>query len=284
MQSEQFSQRFKIFCDHSIFSNRGLPGSSPWIAVNGSIIAIPKKQNPFESIGIIYEEIDLKKSAEIFIDYLPQLSIVELAFIQKSLQNQPILDFQHLVKLAGYLPNEVFMLTLSKILQLPIEFNLWSLQKKVGIQDLAPLRGLTDLMPMDAFFKQIARLNLGRHEGLKVLELGIDLFLLSNSVDKILFYEKFDTLASGSQQISGSLWISHLEALRYPRSLKIGAEKKNYFETINWPAKSKAKFVQRGDLFGVELSLFFSAPSELERIANHLLQISKQDLTSNENS
>jgi len=217
----------------------------------------------------------------------PNLSFPEVArLVEKlSLSLDKTKDCTNEVwNLYGYHARENLIILAQKITQLPRDIQRWLSQKKFSPQDLAPLRALNDLKIMNDFWDELLISNPSKSEGVKWIELLVELLLMDFKFEqihpngiKMNSVSGENSTTSCSQSLSTSLWLSHLQALRYPLSTNQDLLAETKVRSLHWPAKSEARWSRRGDRSGIELKLFFSNPSELklnlvrlEKVSNEL--------------
>lgn len=210
----------------------------------------------------------------------PQLSFPELsrliALLSARFPNSPDL-YSEIWGLYGYQARENLSLLAQKLIQIPMDIQRWLSQKKLAPQDLAPLRALEDLSVLDDFWDEILLANPSKSDGVKWLEMLIELILMGFSKSQLM-----STASSTENAPSNSTaqWLSHLHALRYPLATQQAEQAEQKIRSFSWPPKSEARWVRRGDRSGVELKLFFSNPQEL-KINNIRLEKIAQDLENN---
>ncbi|MGE0631874.1 MAG: hypothetical protein AB7O96_05675, partial [Pseudobdellovibrionaceae bacterium] len=69
--------------------------------------------------------------------------------------------------------------TLEKIYCLPLSFQNWCDDKKCSVQDLAPLRGLSDPTRLNHFCETLAASGYSKSQGVQILEWAIDCVLMN---------------------------------------------------------------------------------------------------------
>lgn len=137
-----------------------------------------------------------------------------------------------------------------------MNFKTWAEQKKIKNRDLVFINSIKSPAQAELFNQisdKMANLNPTFSEGLVFLEQITDLILMDNTKNLLADSEDFKS------------WSSSVQNLRYPQTKLRDAETKSFFEKLSWPAGAKTNFERRGDRSGVELKLFISSKSDLEK-------------------
>lgn len=170
----------------------------------------------------------------------------------------------------GYQPRENLTLLAQKVIALPLDIQHWLSQKKFAPQDLAPLRALDDLSVLDDYWDDLLLANPSKSEGVKWLEMLIELILMGVSKEQLMLSSTAsadshaDASTTRSTTHTTAQWLSHLHALRYPLATQQTSLAEQKIRAFAWPPKSEARWTRRGDRSGVELKLFFANPQELK--------------------
>lgn len=211
------------------------------------------------------------KSLPLFIKALyPQLSFMELIRLSSKLLPLNSNDFEELWSLYQYRDIANIRPLISKVLVLPKEVQKWLHQKKVGPQDLAPFKALETINLLQDYWDLFLKSQFSKSDGVKTLELLIELILLGFSTKEII----------PEESLNGSTWYQHLYALRFPKSSLQDQKSEELVRQALWPNKTEARWTRRGDRSGVELKLFFTHPDELKKILI-LLEKTSKDLVDN---
>lgn len=147
-----------------------------------------------------------------------------------------------------------------------MNFNSWSLEKKIKPTDLVFTQALKTELQRDLFNRvseQMAEHNPSFSEGLQFLEQITDLILMGYNDE--LFTE----------QPSWTRWKEKIHELRFPLTKSRDEKLKIKFESLPWPAGSKIKFERRGDRAGVEVKLYISNEADLTKILASLERVQK---------
>jgi hypothetical protein len=190
----------------------------------------------------------------------PVMSFVELARLSSLLPLEST-DRSELWTLYGYRWKESLAAVVNKVIHLPLCTQKWLQLKRLGPQDLAPLRSLEKTDQLEEFWPHFTRLNLSKTEGAKVLELLVELLLLGT------------TAAELAPEGTGDQWCKALIGKRFPLTTNQDKLAETKIRTLAWPLKTEAHWTRRGDRSGVELKMFFSHPQELRRSLDRLEQV-----------
>jgi hypothetical protein len=148
-----------------------------------------------------------------------------------------------------------------------MNFKTWKEHKKVQNHDLIFTEALKESQHLLLFEKvadQMATLNPSFTEGLAFLELCTDLILMGH----------LEELFESSNQFA--TWSHKVKQLRYPQTSNRDETTKSILEKMPWPSGSKLKFERRGDKFGVELKVFISNPTDLNKVISALERVQSE--------
>ena len=153
----------------------------------------------------------------------------------------------------GLRPSERLSQTFTVWRQTPIPFQEWTIDKKFGARDLAPLlaadpgdRGF------DFFLICLATTTLSKSDGARALELALELYLLG---------ETFKPEPSKR----GETLLARLETLRRPRSAQLDADRRQMVAAWPWPKHVQGQWQRFGDEAGIEIRLRAHSPSDLKQ-------------------
>jgi hypothetical protein len=195
-----------------------------------------------------------------------ELGFFELARLSLTLPPQPGLR-ENLWQQYGFRWRETLQEVVEKVTLLPLKVQQWLQTKKLGPQDLAPLRALPNIQALGDFWPQIIEFNLSKSETARTIELLVDLLLMDVNINDLL------PQTSNEMSNQAQAWINHLHALRFPMATKQSQQAEEKIRQVAWPLKSEARWSRRGDRSGVELKLYFSHPQELKRSLDRLQQV-----------
>lgn len=210
--------------------------------------------------------LDDAELTEAFFSIYPELSFPEVARLAHRLPLNEI-QRQKFWSHYGYHWKASLQAVADCLVQIPLETQQLFQEKKLGPQDLAPLRSLESLEPLKAFWIPLKECQASKSELIKILEWIIELHLMGVSEEQILLPRE------GEQKTLASAWQKHLYRLRFPKTESADEGSEKMIKSLSWPLRSEARWSRRGDLSGVELKLFFSHPQELKRSLMKLEQI-----------
>lgn len=196
----------------------------------------------------------------------PELSFQELARLDQKLSSKDLSLRKELWSLYGYRWKPNLIEVVEKMRQLPDHVQRWLQEKKLGPQDLAPLRSLTNIKDLQDFWPYLTCSTFSKSESSKAIELLTELLLL-----------ELDPQSLRPQTKDLTSWLKQLHQQRYPQTSSRDRQAENKIQSVAWPLKSEAKWVRRGDRAGIELKLFFGHPQELRRSLDRLQQL-QEDL------
>ena len=225
----------------------------------------------------------------------PELSFQELSRLSTKLPFDINL-LQELWALYGFRWKESLFEVCQKVSELPMEVQGWLHLKKLGPQDLAPLRSIPSVQILNDFWPYILKFNFSKSEGTKLIELLVELLLLEIPQEKLLPQSQLGTQNQLSKQkneipphsisenlnikkqgsdntTEGSAWLKYLFEIRHPQSTQQDRMAEKSIVNLGWPLKSEARWSRRGDRAGIEFKMFFSHPQELKRSLDRLQQI-----------
>lgn len=209
-----------------------------------------------------------------------KLSFVDCArFCSKiaSISNSP-LDIPPIFELYGFRYNEQMQLVASAVLATPLEFQKWAAEKELGIRDLAPLNLLQQLGEhaislSDAhdLLTQLAQLTPSKSEGVKTLEILIELMLMQKSLQEL-------SPRTAPLKETFSLWSERLLKMRNPLSQNYDESQAKQVRALAWPAHVAARWVRVGDMGGIEVKFHATSLEEYRKFVDSL-QNRSEDVT-----
>jgi hypothetical protein len=143
--------------------------------------------------------------------------------------------------------------TLNALSMTPLKFQEWVDNKKLGGRDLSPLLSLPNVKEFSAFLFALSDLECTRSEGVKILENGVELFLMGEPLNDLL-----------PQQKSGSEYLRLLEKRRRPQAGTTDENWKSEVAKWPWPAHVQAQWQRFGDQAGLEIKLRATSPQDLQ--------------------
>lgn len=207
----------------------------------------------------------------------PELSFIELSRLHQRLPLSAE-EIPQLWSLYGYRWREALAETVQRVLSVPREIQNLFQEKKMGPNDLAPLRSLTDTAGLSPYWRPMIQCQASKSELIKILELLVELTLLGKT--DLADHHSTTPSTENTMDLSARVWLQKLNRLRYPMSSSSEDACDKKIKEIHWPLRSDARWTRRGDLSGIELKMFFSHPQELKRSLMKLEQINEDLLHS----
>lgn len=152
--------------------------------------------------------------------------------------------------------------TCKSLLKSPREFQNWVDEKKVGARDLAPLLALDDVSPFSLFLKEVVALGVSKAEGVRIVELGVELYLMGRSVQELLPANE-----------TAAAHLRRLEQWRRPMSAELDEGWKKTVAQWPWPSQVQGQWQRFGDQSGIEIKIRTTSPSDLLKKLERLNQI-----------
>lgn len=252
------------------------PQGLPAVAVNSFVLA------GFSQELVFNHQIDpanTEKISGLFRSLYFELSFVEMARLIQTSKNHSWFPVGAIAQKFNWHASDQFFLVAEHLIKTPVGFQKWAAEKKVSPQDLAPLLSTANL-DLKFLFHDILQFNLSKSQGIKALELGIELMLLGHKAEDITSQRLLTFL--GRDQNPGEAWIETLRQLRYPETFKRDQAQEEKMTSLPWPGTSHAKWTRQGDRAGIELKLFVSQPSDLKKYLQSLTRV--QDLLDQDSS
>lgn len=195
----------------------------------------------------------------------PEIGLSELARLYHAIHTRaPQLEvhMEDLFAEYGLRWCERLKITMKMLVRLPQEFQNWTDEKKFAARDLAPLLAVTDLSSLDPLFTALTKLNLSKSQGVRAVELVVELFLIGKPLNDLLpTTDKADE------------YLSLLERWRRPNALEREEIWKEAVARWPWPAHVKAQWQRFGDQSGLELRLRAASPEDFHKQLQKLLSI-----------
>lgn len=153
--------------------------------------------------------------------------------------------------------------TLKSLLKCPSEFQEWVDDKKISVRDLSPLLALQDVEAFAPFLRAMTDLLVSRSEGVRMIELGVELFLLDRPLN--------DLLPSGND---GAKYLRQLETWRKPTANSNDETWRAKVQKWPWPSHVKGEWQRFGDESGVEVKFRAKSAQDLMKKIEGLKSIS----------
>lgn len=227
----------------------------------------------FQSQAVDNTEQDLSQHpfSEAFFSCYPDISLAELARLYKKLQSSTLefddSDWRQLVAKYGWRWSDRLEKILYAIVQTPISFQNWTSLKKIGVNDWGTLL-LTkeNTSNYSTFLEQIAQVNPSSQEGKRILEWGIELSLIANSLEGLL----------AKENENGTQWCKRLEQMRFPNSHS--RENSSQKKLLQLPKIPHVKFQwqREGDLSGLKVEFFCPSYEDYEKKVSSLVNLQEQ--------
>jgi hypothetical protein len=152
--------------------------------------------------------------------------------------------------------------TLAILMETPVTYQDFADNKSFSVRDHAPLLSLPNPPSFAPFLEALAGLNPSKSESARMLELGVELFLLGRPLG--------DLLPGNPQDVS---YLRRLEQWRQPRALTRDEEWKVSVASWPWPAQVRGQWQRFGDQAGLEIKIRTTSPEDLDRKLRNLLTI-----------
>jgi hypothetical protein len=152
--------------------------------------------------------------------------------------------------------------TMILLRSLPFKFQSWVDEKKVSARDLAPLLALPNRDEFQPFVTALVQLPVSKSEGVRALELGVELFLMGRPMNDIL----------PSTDVP-SAYLHRLERWRRPLSGEHDELWKSDVAQWPWPAHVHGQWQRFGDQAGLEIKIRTTSPQDLSKKLERLQSI-----------
>ncbi|MDE0118956.1 MAG: hypothetical protein OXM55_02980 [Bdellovibrionales bacterium] len=196
----------------------------------------------------------------------PQLNFSELGRIILGWSNREknICSWQEFFSLYGFHQNTESLVQQLKIFtSTPVSFQAWVNKKAIHLSELRILNSLEDMKQIHFIFEWIAEQSPSHSQGIKILELGVELFLMSLDPDKIL-----------KSYFSPEKVIQEMEKKRNPLSSSQDQVNKNNLKKVIWPSQVSTQWQRRGDTTGLEIKIWCRNQKEWEEKIHRVNQLS----------
>lgn len=234
---------------------KGWPEAFPAFAWRGQLLTGFTRT---ESVVIDLFELRQGTLIECLLSCYPELGLAELARLSTNLHSvwpETFLDIREgLYRAYGLKWSERLEDTFKVLSQLPLKFQEWVDVKKLGARDLSPLLALDDAKTFTPFLQALADLEISRHEGVKALELGTELFLMGRPLNDILPTQK-----------NGTVYLRQLEKWRKPNALQGDEQWQEEVTKWPWPAHVQAQWQRFGDQSGLEIKIRTTSPEDFHK-------------------
>ncbi len=211
-----------------------------------------------ESVVIDLFELRRGTLVECLVSCYPELGLAELARLTTNLHNvwpETYLEIRDdLFRAYGLKRSERLDDTLKALAFLPLKFQEWVDVKKLGARDLSPLLALKSPKEFAPFLQAMVELELSRADGVKVLEMGAELFMMGRSLNEILPTQK-----------NGEQYLRQLEKWRKPNTLGSDEQWKEDVTKWPWPSQVQAQWQRFGDQAGLEIKMRATSPEDLHK-------------------
>lgn len=239
------------------------PAPFPAFAWKGQLICAFERQT-----GAVTDLFEAQKSGllESLHSCHPELGLSELARLARSLSHTWPETYLELREgfFAGYglRWSERLEQTLAALLQTPAVFQNWVDEKKISPRDLSPLLALTGLTEFNPFLTALPSIEIGRSEGVRALEIGVELFLMGRPLNDLL-----------PTQSHGSAYLRQLEKWRRPQGAESDEQWKQDVSRWPWPSQVQAQWQRFGDTAGLEIKIRTTSPEDFHKKLERLISI-----------
>lgn len=197
----------------------------------------------------------------------PVLALAELArlldALTRTFPNVEVAEFREpLLNAYGLRGNERLKQTFSVLVGTPMKFQTWVDEKKLGTRDLAPLLALPEPTEFHPFLGALTQLPISKSDGVRALELGVELFLLGHPLNDLL--PSTDNVAS---------YLARLEKWRRPRAAAQDEAWRADIAQWPWPTQTHGQWQRVGDEAGLEIKIRATSPQDLMKKLERLESI-----------
>lgn len=200
---------------------------------------------------------DAKQATKIFLNYYPHFNAVEWAHLQKTTIYTKF-DHEEFCAHFQYRWHSKSPILMKAILNTPLEFQRYILQKKIKLNDLLFLSTLNELdssIATTSYFIKILETQPSYQELIKATELVVEILALDKTGD-------LNEVTSHSYSTSQEL-IKALTLIRYPESAKVESSKNAIQKNIPWPPFAEVKTTRKGDRVGFDVRFFISSEADV---------------------
>ena len=190
----------------------------------------------------------------------PRLNLSELGriVISWSQIEPPPCSWTPFFKLYGLNQNTDFLIQqLKMFISTPFTFQNWVNTKEVHLNELRVLNSVEEIQPLYFILNWIAEHNLSHSNGIKALELSVELWLMGHTLEKIL-----------KTNLSPEKALLEMEHRRKPLSSSQDQIKKKQVQKIIWPSDMKAQWVRKGDKTGLQIQMWCRNLKDLDKKQN----------------
>lgn len=185
-----------------------------------------------------------------------ELGLAEFArFAQVLAKNLPEIFRESYVGLAeayGWRWNDRFLQTIETLASLPKEFQNWVDDKSVGPRDLSSLLSLPTPSEFDPFLLALIKLPFSKSEGVRAIELGVELLLLGSPLNELL-----------PNDMKPSVYLTYLEKARRPMVSTQDDSLREDVAKWPWPSQVHGQWQRTGDQAGLEIKIRTTSPDDL---------------------
>lgn len=205
-------------------------------------------------------ELSLAQALEAIHTELEYLNFLKLCFfLEEHLSDAPS-EILFLEQQFHYRWNEEARELLQQWRKLPLEFQEWSLEKKLRFNDLRPLlRADLDFVP--PFLEKLPLTLASKSVGAELLERLCDLA------------EK-DRIAAGELlgRPEASFWLEHLKKISLPLTSEKDLRRMEKVRSWPWPPRMKGEWKRQGDQAGLFVEIYATTPQDFEKKIGDLVQ------------
>lgn len=234
---------------------RKWPNAFPAFAWRGQLLTAFERT---QSVVIDLFELHRGTLADCLVSCYPELGLAELARLSANLKAVWPDIYQEIRE--GFFRAydlkwcERLEETLNALAMTPLQFQEWGDDKKLGARDLSPLLALPTIKDFSPFLLALSQLNCTRSEGVRILESGVELFLMGHPLEALL-----------PRQKSGAEHLRALEQWRRPQAATKDEDWKSEVADWPWPAHVQAQWQRFGDQAGLEIKLRATSPEDLQK-------------------
>lgn len=240
------------------------PNAFPAFAWRGQLITAFHRT---QSVVIDLYELKRGTLIECLVSCYPDLGLCELARLSANLKTVWPESYQEirdgLFRAYDLRWSERLEDTLNLIATTPLKFQEWADGKKLGARDFSPLLALANPKEFSPFLFAMADLEATRSEGVRILENGVELFMMGRPLNDLLPTQK-----------NGGEYLRLLEKWRRPKALGSDEQWKQEISKWPWPSHVQAQWQRFGDQSGLEIKLRATSREDLLKKLQQMNSIS----------
>jgi len=246
-------------CRSRLFPDEAIRHPFPVPAING-VILVKGTSDWFLDHELSADSPEFAKTwTQLFRAAHSELSWFELLEVIPQIVRLTGSDDAILWSVFGFRCPDPRLLTLAQ--SIPAEARRWMSEKNLGPMDLSPLLSFespNELQKLALFWPQLE--NLSRQDGVKALELWVELVLTDSAVEELLL---------GPSE-SSAQWLERLKSKRFPQATSRDLKARQWLEAQSWPRGWQLRWQRQGDQSGIELKVNLRRSQDLASFAKNI--------------